>query len=371
MTKGSLGVVGLAVYKDGKAAEGPDDDDGDGDIAAGTGDSDSRARRGSFFGSRRQSASLSSIRKPSVAVAVGSRRGSSFKGIMEYVGLSSPAPATTATEGGSAKKNVYFLKATSKSACDERSAQRALEEAEVLARAHWRHPMQRHPFIVYLAGTFQTPHTCTLVLDPVDSPCDLWTLIYGTETGGVVYPAPRDSTRTHPEQAPLLDPALVRFYAASVASALSHLHAADIAHRNLRAENVLLDRNGYIRLVGFGCAKRFPYHHQSDAGDVGGAPSSSLWLMSKTYTVCGSAEYMAPEMVVVNGHGPAVDAWALGVTLAEALTGAAAPLAPSPRAAADVESKPSSSSFFSRKKRSLTASTRASAAASRLSATQR
>jgi len=126
---------------------------------------------------------------------------------------------------------------------------------------------------------------------------------------------------------PLLDPALVRFYAASVASALSHLHAADIAHRNLKAENVLLDRNGHIRLVGFGCAKRFPYHHQSDAGDVGGAPqqaspsSSSLWLMSKTYTVCGSAEYMAPEMVVVNGHGPAVDAWALGVLLVEMLTG--------------------------------------------------
>ena len=43
--------------------------------------------------------------------------------------------------------------------------------------------------------------------------------------------------------------------------------------------------------------------------------------MSKTYTVCGSAEYMAPEMVVVNGHGPAVDAWALGVLLVEMLTG--------------------------------------------------
>ena len=189
------------------------------------------------------------------------------------------------------------------------------------------HLSQRHPFIVYLAGTFQTPRTCTLVLEPVDSPCDLWTLIYGTDASGgthsVAATAPRDTARTQLGQMALLNPTLVRFYAASVAAALSHLHAADMAHRNLKPENVLIDRTGHIRLVGFGCSKRFPYHHTAESGEGGvqAQASSSVWLMSKTYTVCGSAEYMAPETVLVNGHGPAVDAWALGVLLVEMLTG--------------------------------------------------
>lgn len=91
-----------------------------------------------------------------------------------------------------------------------------------------------------------------------------------------------------------------RFYSAAVVLALEHLHEFHIAYRDLKPENMLLTEHGHIKLVDMGLAKL---------------------IVGKTFTVCGTPEYFAPEMVRMVGHTRAVDWWALGVLLFELLTG--------------------------------------------------
>eukprot|EP00596_Hydrurales_sp_CCMP1899_P007193 CAMPEP_0119034136 /NCGR_PEP_ID=MMETSP1177-20130426/1167_1 /TAXON_ID=2985 /ORGANISM="Ochromonas sp, Strain CCMP1899" /LENGTH=375 /DNA_ID=CAMNT_0006991379 /DNA_START=362 /DNA_END=1489 /DNA_ORIENTATION=- len=107
----------------------------------------------------------------------------------------------------------------------------------------------------------------------------------------------------------LLSLPLVRFYMASVIETLAHLHKHDIVYRNLKPENILIDQRGFIRLIGFGFAKKLPF--LDDEGV----------LQCKSCTLCGTAEYMAPEMVLMTGHSLPVDIWALGCLFYELLTG--------------------------------------------------
>jgi serine/threonine protein kinase len=94
-----------------------------------------------------------------------------------------------------------------------------------------------------------------------------------------------------------------RFYVAQIILALEHLHKLDIIYRDLKPENVLIDEVGYIRLTDFGLSKR---------GIQGNKGANS---------VCGTPEYLAPEILFRTGHGKAVDWWTLGAILFEMLTG--------------------------------------------------
>jgi serine/threonine protein kinase len=87
-----------------------------------------------------------------------------------------------------------------------------------------------------------------------------------------------------------LEPILYQFYACEIVCALNYLHSLKIAYRDIKPENILIDRNGHIRLVDFGFAKI---------------------IEDRTYTVCGTPEYLAPEVIQGNGHGVAIDWWAL------------------------------------------------------------
>ncbi len=82
--------------------------------------------------------------------------------------------------------------------------------------------------------------------------------------------------------------------------ALKYLHNSNIAYRDLKPENVILGKNGYLKLVDFGFSKV---------------------IQNRTFTVCGTPEYMAPEIILKEGHDKACDLWALGIFIFEMLTG--------------------------------------------------
>ena len=93
-----------------------------------------------------------------------------------------------------------------------------------------------------------------------------------------------------------------RFYSASVVYAFATIHAKKIAYRDLKPENLVMDVNGYVKLVDFGLAKQL--------------------LTGKTWTLCGTPDYLAPEIILNEGHDLAVDYWALGVLIFEMIVGA-------------------------------------------------
>jgi CRP-like cAMP-binding protein/tRNA A-37 threonylcarbamoyl transferase component Bud32 len=91
-----------------------------------------------------------------------------------------------------------------------------------------------------------------------------------------------------------------KFYSSIVLQAFGHLHSKDIVYRDLKPENLMLDDKGYIKVVDFGLAKV---------------------VKDRTWTLCGTPDYLAPEIILSKGHDRAVDYWALGVLTYECLAG--------------------------------------------------
>lgn len=139
-----------------------------------------------------------------------------------------------------------------------------------------------HPFILNLYGTFQDRDCLYMMLEIVMGG-ELFRLLHG------------DGSLQN-----LLSPNDTAFYAACVASVYDYIHPTGIIYRDLKPENILIANDGYLKIVDWGFAKK---------------------VVDKTFTTCGTPEYLAPELVQGTGHGKGVDYWALGILIFEMLTG--------------------------------------------------
>lgn len=141
------------------------------------------------------------------------------------------------------------------------------------------------PFLVKLYYAFQTDAKLHLILEYI--------------RGGELF--------THLFKRERFNENEVRFYTAEITLALEHLHQLGIIYRDIKLENILLDQDGHICLCDFGLSKEFHVSNNE----------------KRTYSFCGTIEYMAPELIQgEQGHGFAVDWWSLGVLTYELLTGA-------------------------------------------------
>ncbi|OMJ20964.1 cAMP-dependent protein kinase type 1 [Smittium culicis] len=93
---------------------------------------------------------------------------------------------------------------------------------------------------------------------------------------------------------------VAKFYSAEVLVAFEYLHGHDIIYRDLKPENLLIDKDGHIKLTDLGFAKHVP--------DI-------------TWTLCGTPDYLAPEIIQSKGYGKSVDWYSLGVLIFEMIAG--------------------------------------------------
>lgn len=91
-----------------------------------------------------------------------------------------------------------------------------------------------------------------------------------------------------------------KFYITQVISFLEYIHSMNIAYRDIKPENLMVNEKGYIKVVDFGFAKK---------------------IDSKSFTFCGTPEYVSPEIITCKGHGIYTDYWSLGILIFELLTG--------------------------------------------------
>jgi CRP-like cAMP-binding protein len=169
-----------------------------------------------------------------------------------------------------ATKSVYALKALLKSeVVAHKQQENVMNEKNVMMRCN-------SPFVLKLFQTFKDPKKLYMLLEFVQGG-ELFSVIHKPGVDGV------------PD-------AHGRFYALGVTLGIAHLHSQNIAYRDMKPENCLVDSQGYPKLVDFGFAKV---------------------IVGKSFTLCGTPEYLAPELVLGRGHNKAVDYWALGVMIYE------------------------------------------------------
>ncbi|GMT11921.1 hypothetical protein PFISCL1PPCAC_3218 [Pristionchus fissidentatus] len=144
----------------------------------------------------------------------------------------------------------------------------------------------KHPFLTQLTYSFQTVHHLCFVMEFAN--------------GGELF--------VHLQKCGTFTESRSRFYGAEIVLALGYLHHLNIVYRDMKLENLLLDKDGHIKIADFGLCKE------------------DISYSDRTSTFCGTPEYLAPEMCVMqvledNDYGRAVDWWGVGVVMYEMMCG--------------------------------------------------
>jgi len=169
-------------------------------------------------------------------------------------------------------KTKFALKAIRKhDIVDHNQGEHIVNEKNIMLALHT-------PFCVKLWKTFKDKFRMYLLLEAC--------------TGGEIFTLLRRKRMFKEEHA--------RFYAACVIAAFDYMHNLNIVYRDLKPENLVMDTSGYAKLTDFGFAKE---------------------VIDKTSTVCGTPDYLAPEIIIGRGHGKGVDWWTLGILIYEMLNG--------------------------------------------------
>eukprot|EP00002_Diphylleia_rotans_P035952 TRINITY_DN7883_c0_g1_i1.p1 TRINITY_DN7883_c0_g1~~TRINITY_DN7883_c0_g1_i1.p1 ORF type:complete len:452 (+),score=91.06 TRINITY_DN7883_c0_g1_i1:185-1540(+) len=168
-------------------------------------------------------------------------------------------------------------------------AMKILRKSELIQKQEVEHVMSEqqvmkqidHTFIVGLKYSFQTEGKLYMVMDYIN--------------GGELFYHLRREGRFTEERS--------RFYAAEIILAIGYLHKLDLIYRDLKPENILLDMHGHVCITDFGLAK------------------TNMGPGQLTYTFCGTAEYLAPEILDSEGYSKSVDWWSVGILLYEMIVG--------------------------------------------------
>jgi cGMP-dependent protein kinase len=158
-----------------------------------------------------------------------------------------------------------------------------------------------HQFLLKLHRSFQDENSIFLLTEFVQGG-EMWNLLYMLE-GSKIKRANLPRTRCggfYHEHA--------RFYASCVIEALSFMHSKGVAYRDLKPENMMIDNTGYVKLIDMGFAKPIPFKR----GKI---------VSQRSFSLCGTPDYVSPELVLGKGHDHTVDYWAYGVYVYELMVG--------------------------------------------------
>lgn len=167
---------------------------------------------------------------------------------------------------------------------DEYREETAMQEIRMMKE------VSGYPFVSMLYRSYETEQSKDMLLG----------LIPGGELWETIHKEDKETGEWHSG----LSEGHARFYAMVVVDTLEYLHSEAFVFRDLKPENIMLDGWGYPMIVDFGFCKRLPKGRDD-----------------KTFTFCGTPNYVAPELILNVGHNGAADIWAMGIVIYEMVSG--------------------------------------------------